>query len=145
MGKLLGGSSDETYASRVRRLLEHRIALWDVCAAACRPGSSDSDLAEVVPNDFNAFFARHPGIELVCLNGTKAHDIYTRRVLPMLAPNFAGLRRERLPSTSPAHAGRSFAEKLSRWREVLDSVLRDDSARCERLDTRIAGRVDAER
>jgi len=123
MGELFGASRDLAYGDRVRRLIENRIALWDVCAAAYRPGSADADLAEVVPNDFEEFFASHPHIELICLNGTKASEIYHRRVMPSLPPEFAEIRREVLPSTSPANARLSFAEKLRRWKRVLESAL----------------------
>jgi TDG/mug DNA glycosylase family protein len=39
----------------------NRIALWDVCASAHRPGSLDSaiSLASVTPNDFLLFLSEH--------------------------------------------------------------------------------------
>ena len=52
------------YASRVAALVEYRIALWDVLAAATRPGSLDASIEDDgVPNNFRAFFPRpspHP-------------------------------------------------------------------------------------
>src|ERR1700735_3158061 len=54
------------YAGRVRVLIEHRIALWDVLAAATRSGSLDADIADdAISNNFRAFFHVHPHIRLV--------------------------------------------------------------------------------
>ena len=123
MGKLLGPSRELSYAARIHRLKECGIALWDVCASACRSGSSDSKISDVVPNDFSTFLSRHPHVILICFSGTKAEKIYCRRVLPNLAPNFAEIHRELLPSTSPAYASMPFEEKLHCWRKVLYPAL----------------------
>jgi double-stranded uracil-DNA glycosylase len=119
LGRVLGTSFEVAYAERKRRLKRHRIALWDVVAAARRPGSLDSSIvpASIATNDFRRFFERHPRIRLVCLNGGKAAELYRRRVLPTLG-RFADIRHARLPSTSPAHAAMPFAKKLRRWRVV---------------------------
>ena len=110
------------YAKRVKILTGHRIALWDVLAAATRPGSLDSSIvhASALANDFAKFFRSHPRIRRVFFNGRKAEDLYRRLVLPGLGPEFAALRYESLPSTSPAHAGMSFAKKLGRWRRIKE-------------------------
>jgi hypoxanthine-DNA glycosylase len=40
------------YAGRVRVLIEHRLALWDVLAAATRSGSLDADISDdAIPNN----------------------------------------------------------------------------------------------
>ena len=108
------------YARRVRILTTHHIALWDVLAAAERPGSLDSSIvrASVTVNDFEAFFRAHPRIRRVFFNGRKAEELFRRHVLPKLGPGFAAIRYESLPSTSPAHAGMPLARKLDRWRKV---------------------------
>ena len=56
---------------------------------------------------------------LICFNGNKAADLYRRRVLPTLTPPIAALDTQLLPSTSPAHASRTFAQKLARWSAAL--------------------------
>jgi hypoxanthine-DNA glycosylase len=127
MGKLFGASRDLPYAARLLRLKECGIALWDVCASACRPGRLDSKISDAAVNDFNAFFSSHRGIKLICFNGAEAHKIFRRQILPGLAPEFAAIRREVLPSTSPAHAGMGLEEKIERWRDVLNSALRSGS------------------
>jgi len=109
-----------SYAERTRLLEWHGIALWDVFAAAERPGSLDSDIvhATAEANDFRDFFRAHPGIDRVFFNGRKAEEIFRKRVLPRIAADFPRLEYHGLPSTSPAHAGMSFADKLARWRVV---------------------------
>ena len=122
MGALLGAGPELPYAGRRERLRGARIAVWDVCASAFRAGSLDSAIVRdsIVVNDFGAFFAAHPALELVCFNGAKAEELFTRRVLPELAGRGALLARRRLPSTSPAHAACSFADKLAAWRIVAE-------------------------
>jgi TDG/mug DNA glycosylase family protein len=121
MGALIGAGPALAYAERGRRLVAARIALWDVCAAAQRPGSLDSAIVarSVIVNDFAAFYRAHPGIRLVCFNGRTAEALYRRRVLPRLSAAPRRLPLVVLPSTSPAHAALSPAEKLGRWAEAL--------------------------
>jgi len=123
MAHLFGASRDLPYAVRLRRLNDCGIALWDVCASGHRPGSLDSNLSNIMVNDFGGFFLDHPAIKLICFNGSTAGQLYRRRVLPGLLPPYAETRREVLPSTSPAHAALSLEKKLNRWREVLYSTL----------------------
>ncbi|AAZ97010.1 conserved hypothetical protein [Thiobacillus denitrificans ATCC 25259] len=124
MGRLFGAGADVPYAERYRKLVRSGVALWDVCASAERPGSLDSAIvtSSVVPNDFAAFLASHPHIHLVCFNGAKAAGLYRRLVLPDLpeAPRLVAYRT--LPSTSPAHAGMRFEEKLAHWSVVKEAA-----------------------
>ena len=91
-------------------------------AAAERPGSLDSSIVHrsALANDFAKFFRSHPRIRRVFFNGRKAEEMYLRFVLPELGPEFAGIHYECLPSTSPAHAGMTFAKKLDRWRKIKE-------------------------
>ena len=119
MGQLLGFSAGDTpYPKKVERLLEHRIAVWDVCAAAHRIGSLDSAIRDVETNDFAHFFESHREIELVCFNGSTAEMLFTRaaKLKKLETP---GVRYLRLPSTSPAHAGMRFEEKYAAWAGAL--------------------------
>ena len=119
MGEIFGAGPEMPYEGRLQRLKENGIALWDVCAAAHRPGSLDAsiDLASVEANPFGEFFAEHSAIKLVCFNGAKAHALYQRLVVPDLKHD--DIRYAALPSTSPAHAGMPYAEKLARWSSLL--------------------------
>jgi hypoxanthine-DNA glycosylase len=120
MGELFGAGPDLAYAERVRRLAECGVALWDVCHAAQRPGSMDSAIKRqtVVPNAFAAFFRTHSQIKLICFNGAKAAELYRRTVLADLPDGLRAMRRETLPSTSPANASRTFQQKLLAWNLV---------------------------
>ena len=119
MGDLLGAGPELPYAQRLEKLTGAGIALWDVIAACERPGSLDADIvgSSVAPNDFAAFFAVHRDIARVFFNGAAAETAFRRHVLPGLAG--ASLRLIRLPSSSPAHAARSYAEKLTAWSAIL--------------------------
>lgn len=124
MGELFDAGPDVAYAERADRLRSNRIALWDVCKEAVRPGSLDAaiDRNSIVINDFGRLFEAHPHIAHVCANGTTAHQLYLRRVMPGLLPVHAALPLHRLPSTSPAHASLRFTHKLEHWR-LLQELL----------------------
>jgi hypoxanthine-DNA glycosylase len=122
MGRLFNAGPELPYAERTQRLVDSKVALWDVCAAAHRPGSLDSSIsrASVVTNAFADFLGEHRRIGLICFNGSTAAALYSRIVLPDLPEAFRAIPMAALPSTSPAHASMSFDEKLSRWSLVRD-------------------------
>jgi hypoxanthine-DNA glycosylase len=112
-------SPDLAYADRVTQLQNHKVAAWEVCASAFRPGSLDSNISQVVVNDFESFFKKHPSINQIYFNGKTAETLYRRNVLPTLPRPFSEIPTRSLPSTSPANAGMTFAAKLESWRTVL--------------------------
>ena len=105
--------------ARVSALRSSGIALWDVLHSCKRDGSLDSSIeaASETANDFRAFFRAHPAIRAVFFNGAKAESAYRRHVRAALADLPLGYQR--LPSTSPAHAGMPVAKKLQAWRALL--------------------------
>ena len=112
------------YDERVEGLRRADLALWDVVDTCIRPGSLDAaiDDASVVPNDVAGLLAAHPSIARVCLNGGKAAALFRRHVEPALALVRRGqvaLDVRRLPSTSPAHAGQTTAQKQAAWLAAL--------------------------
>lgn len=121
MGELVGAAETLRYNERVQRLVERRIALWDVCASARRAGSLDAAIRpdSVVPNDIGGFLRRHADVGLICFNGMKARELFRRLVLPDLVPPTRDIRRLTLPSTSPAYAGMPYERKLGAWREAF--------------------------
>jgi TDG/mug DNA glycosylase family protein len=120
MGALAGAGPELPYPERVARLQAAGVAVWDVLAACHRPGSLDSAIrledAELV--DLPGFLDAHPGVRRLYFNGGTAATLFRRRMQPLLAER--PLTLATLPSTSPAHAGLPFAEKLARWRRLLD-------------------------
>lgn len=121
LGALIGAGPELPYAARLERLQASGLALWDVLHSCRRDGSLDSAIVErsIVANDFRRFLAAQPGIQRVYFNGARAESAFTRYVLPRLPPELAALGYVRLPSTSPAHAGLSFEQKLKAWREII--------------------------
>jgi hypoxanthine-DNA glycosylase len=116
---LAGAHPELAYRERAQALRDAGIALWDVLASCERVSSLDADIKPVsrVPNDFLIFFTKHPRITNVLFNGATAEACYRRLVLPGVAD--LRLAYVRLPSTSPAHAGMSHAQKLAAWAGVL--------------------------
>lgn len=109
------------YGRRCAALTENRIALWDVLKICTRSGSKDSAIvaSTIVPNDFATFLKSHPKVTRIYFNGAKAEQMYLRHVLPRLPNSQGSIPALRLPSTSPAHAGMRFAQKLARWQVIL--------------------------
>lgn len=107
------------YGTRVQALKSARIALWDVLHSCSREGSLDSRIepGSHAANDFRVFFRAHPKISRVFFNGATAEAIFRRRVLRGL--DGVSVSYARLPSTSPAHAGTPFTDKLAAWRVIL--------------------------
>ena len=124
LSDLLGIETPD-YERRAEVVADHGIAIWDVLGECTRPGSLDSAIDErtAVVNDFPAFFRRHTRLRRIFFNGAKAESLFVRRVLPGLDEAAAGLPRQRLPSTSPAHAGMRRAQKREAWRVILADTL----------------------
>lgn len=121
MAELCGVPLSSPYELRLSSMCRAGVALWDVLRRCVRPGSLDSDIepASVEANDFDAFFGRHQGVRAVCCNGGEAYRLFMRRVRPTLRAPFDELPLTQLPSTSPAHASRSFEQKRAAWRAAL--------------------------
>lgn len=117
MGEIAGAGPETPYEERLERLMTQGIALWDVCAEAERAGALDSAIKSPRAHDFASFFAAHPAIVRVRFNGQKAAKLFHKLVPVQAIP--ASVTFTTLPSTSPAHAGMRFEEKLARWREGL--------------------------
>ncbi|MFC3336947.1 DNA-deoxyinosine glycosylase [Paracandidimonas soli] len=120
MAEVFGFDAALPYEARLAQLAAHGVALWDVLAQCRRPGSLDAAIERdsIVCNDFSAFLARHGGIRRICFNGATAEQLFRRHALPGLAERQLP-ELVRLPSTSPAHAGMVFEEKLRQWRAAL--------------------------
>ena len=124
MGTLFRAGPELPYAERLERLKDAGVALWDVCHSAKRPGSLDHkiDHSSIEPNDFAGFFAAQPHIGRIFLNGATAERLYLKLVLPALPRAAQAIPTLRLPSTSPAHAGLKFEQKLAAWEAVRTAL-----------------------
>lgn len=120
MAALLGFSLDLPYAQRLQALQSAGIALWDVIGSCDRAGSLDADIVKnsIKANDFVGFLAVHRKIKHIFFNGAAAETAFRRYALPTL-PGRELLQLHRLPSTSPAHAARGYAEKLAAWSAIV--------------------------
>ena len=120
--RMIAGAEGD-YVARRRALEDRGIAVWDVLSRSVRPGSLDADIdmASSVPNDFEQFFSRHVHVRLVCFNGRKAQEMFRR--LARCDLSRTSLRFELLPSSSPAHASLTVAEKLEIWRGIIEPAL----------------------
>jgi TDG/mug DNA glycosylase family protein len=107
------------YPERSLCLTQEGIALWDVVAGCSRPGSADSRIRNPVSNDIAGFIRAHPSVRLVALNGSTASRLYH------WLEEIPGIPSVTLPSTSPAHAAVTFAEKVHRWEVVRTACIRE--------------------
>lgn len=99
----------------------HHIALWDVYGELTREAgnSSDANLSDLVPNDFEALLKRYPNITTVFCTGRKSYDGFTKYF------SHLGVETVCLPSTSPAYAALSFEKKREAYaiiKATLDDV-----------------------
>ncbi|MDH5408865.1 MAG: DNA-deoxyinosine glycosylase, partial [Gammaproteobacteria bacterium] len=120
MGSLFRFDYTLPYDARIQQLINNNIALWDVIEKCHRPGSLDTSIVtdSITVNDFVTLFTAYPTIEFVFFNGGKAEAEFRKRVLPIIKDLPLALHYELLPSTSPANAKMTKAEKLARWKKV---------------------------
>ncbi|MBB5456620.1 DNA-deoxyinosine glycosylase [Paraburkholderia sp. Cpub6] len=102
------------YSTRLEALLEHHIGLWDVVAEARRAGSLDSRIRDHASNDLIALIDTLPKLATIAFNGGTAAKIGMKA----LGERGEQYRLVRLPSSSPAHASVSYAQKLDIWRRL---------------------------
>lgn len=120
MGRLFGAGRELEYDERRRILTEQGVAVWDVFRECYREGSLDTAIhvESESPNDIATFLQIHAQVRAIFFNGGKSESAFKRHLLPRVKEIDRELVYERLPSTSPAHAGRTFEQKLTAWRAV---------------------------
>ena len=114
---LFGATPSDVYEERLAFAIAHRIALWDVCASAERRASLDTEIKREVPNTIDELLDANPGIATVAFNGGTARRLYDRHFARR--PRITYLH---LPSTSPAHASLTFAQKLVCWQPLREAL-----------------------
>ncbi len=127
MAELLGFDARLVYEDRLARLRDNHVALWDVAHQCIRPGSMDSaiKIESVIANNFTAFLKTYPNIRTIYFNGRKAEQLFLKLVWPALPETFRHIERHLLPSTSPAHAMLSRAQKRAVWKIVVQTLESD--------------------
>ena len=101
------------YRVRTSRLVDHRIALWDVICTCSRKGSADARIQNPVFNDLAGFLESFPTLHLVALNGSTAGRYYHQLNISASVPAVV------LPSTSPVNTRYSLDEKINKWKIIL--------------------------
>ena len=102
------------YNARLAALLAARVGLWDTVASAQRLGSLDAALRAVEQAALPEFVATLPALRAIGFNGATAAKIGRR------ALSDVKLTLIDLPSSSPAHATMSLAEKAERWKSLRE-------------------------
>ena len=100
------------YPERLQYLLAQGIGLWDVIDRCQRRGSLDSAIRDARANDLARLQRDCPQLRRVCFNGKTSGKF---------AAEFSarGIDTLVLPSSSPANAMSSFAQKLVHWRGII--------------------------
>lgn len=107
-----------SYLERLEALKAAGIGLWDVIAGAERAGSLDAAIRNPETADLRQLTVDLPRLKAVAFNGGTAARIGRRSLAGV-----AGIALVDLPSSSPAHAARSFEDKAAAWavlRQALD-------------------------
>jgi len=107
-------SPDSDYDRRVLFLKTRGIGLWDVLASCSRPGSLDANIKNEITNNVAGFLNTYSTIENVVFNGSKAWEIFKRKIG---MDKFPSISFHRLPSTSPANTEK-YEQKLQEWRRI---------------------------
>ena len=105
---------------RLAVLLASGIGLWDAVASAERPGSLDSAIRNAQPAALTELIASLPQLRAIAFNGRTSAKIARPQLID------ASIAQIDLPSSSPAHAAMSFAQKNQVWmglRQFLGSPL----------------------
>ncbi len=116
-----------SYRHRVSCLAQRGIMLWDVVHSAYREGSLDSNIKSsgLEVNPFSDLLASN-SIKLIAFNGAAAEKYFVKYAVPDVS--LAGVDPRmlpeliKLPSTSPANAGMSFEQKLSKWQILANYI-----------------------
>ena len=120
--RLIGGVVGQdiaslNYDSRLKVLLSALVGLWDTVASARRKGSLDGALREVQHANLPELIATLPALRAIGFNGATAAKIGRR------ALGETQIALIDLPSSSPAHARMSIAEKAQRWKSLREFLV----------------------
>ena len=107
-----------SYDGRLEASKAAGVGLWDVIARAERPGSLDAAIRNAEAADLRRLVSSLPDLRAVAFNGATAARIGRRSLAGV-----EGLDLFDLPSSSPAHAARSFEQKAAAWAVLARPLL----------------------
>jgi double-stranded uracil-DNA glycosylase len=101
------------YDSRLTRLAQRSVGLWDVIASASRPGSLDQAIREAAHNRIEHLLCDFPELRAIAFNGSTAAAAGRK----LIGEARAGIELIDLPSSSAANT-KPFNEKAKAWSVV---------------------------
>ena len=104
-----------SYVEKISLLTAHHFGLWDAAKNCLREGSLDTNIKNVVPNDFKTLFQTYPNIQRLLFNGQKAFQLFKRFHGDLLDEKEYTV----LPSTSPANASIPLDKRRQVWFDAL--------------------------
>ena len=105
------------YSTRVEKLHEYKIGLWDVLFAGEREGSMDSNIKNEEINDFSNLNNIAPNLRLICFNGKKAGEF--EEIIQK--HEGSGIETKVLPSSSGANR-RNSNKRIAEWKSIADFI-----------------------
>lgn len=103
------------YDTKLKTLLNNKIALWDTIKTCKRDGSLDSDIQNETPNDIRKLLKKYPNVKTICLNGNKSYSSF-KKYFPNLLEKYNCYK---MPSTSPANARYSLDKLIKVWKTIF--------------------------
>ena len=120
MADLFSIDAETDYAQRIAQISKAPVILWDTLKRCERSGSLDASIKRdtVEANDIPGLLTEFPEIRAVACNGATSANYFRRLVMPQISAEIE-IELLPMPSTSPANAGMTFAQKLAAWRRLL--------------------------
>ncbi len=114
--------TNQPFGQRYRIIRAAGLGLWDVIDTCRRQGSLDQAIRDEQAAPLGSLRRAAPRLRVLLLNGRKAQS-GARRALSV--QDLQHYRLIDLPSTSPAHASMSRADKQAVWLDALRDALPD--------------------
>lgn len=113
MFSILGESPVSSREDKIRIMLSHGIALWDVIDECDIIGSSDSSITNAKPVPVMRIL-ECADIRAIYCNGSASYNLYCKYLEPV-----TGIKAEKLPSTSPANAAWTLEKLRDAWKNNM--------------------------
>jgi len=122
MASYFNFKNELTYSEKLSIVKHRQVALWDVLASCEREGSLDSAIKNetMVPNLIEDWLKQQSTVTTILCNGGKSAQTFKKHFKTLFSSQ--DINVVKLPSTSPAHAAMSLAEKKQQWHKALNTV-----------------------